>query len=67
MQRGVFRARHHPKIGRVIVSLVPIDVVNDLVRTQRSSELLFSHDSMRVPSVGLFVGQTFAAAKTALA
>ena len=52
----VFRLRHDLQIGRIVVLLVAINVMNNLALDQGSADHLLGNDSMDVPAVNLSIG-----------
>jgi hypothetical protein len=55
MELDMLTLGHYLQITRIVVSLVSVDVVNNLAGFQRSPEHLFSDDAMFMPSVILAI------------
>ena len=56
----------HLQIGRIIVSLVAIDMMDDFSWKQRTSQDLLSNDPMSMPTISLGVGLSCAFIQTGL-
>ena len=52
----VFRLRHDLQVGRIVVLLVPINVMNNLAFDQGSADHLLGNNSMNVPAVDFSIG-----------
>lgn len=59
VQTHVFRLRHDQQVGRIVVVLVAVDVMDDLISSQRPAKHLLSNHSMLMPPVQLAVSGWF--------
>lgn len=57
MFSDVMVLRHNHQVRRVVVVLVPVDVMHDLTTLKWSAKHLFSHNTMLVTSVSFAIGR----------